>query len=256
MPTAARSRVGTSEIAASGRLASRRPLVERRVDGARRAMAVRAAAQDHGVAGLERQRAGVGGDVRPALVDHADDAERHPHALDGHAVRPRPGFGDLADRIGEARAPRRGLRPSPRRAGRSSASRSRNGGGQAGGLAVGDDPRRWRRGSRTWRRGSPAPCRRARDPSAPSRRAPAPARRPWRARPMSRIVAAMSPDPSMVFSGAVMVVGRYARTGDFATFYHVLQAARRSCRRSQGYRCRKWASTVGRNGATAVLLAT
>ena len=52
-------------------------LGERGVDRARRAVAVGAAAQDHGVAGLERQRAGVGGDVRPALVDHADDAERH-----------------------------------------------------------------------------------------------------------------------------------------------------------------------------------
>ena len=88
-------------------------LRERGMDRARRAMAVRAAAQDHGVAGLERERAGVGGDVRPALVDHADDAERHAHALDRHAVRPRPGFGDLADRIGQARGPRRGRRPSP-----------------------------------------------------------------------------------------------------------------------------------------------
>ena len=65
-------------------------------------MAVGAAAQDHGVAGLQRQCAGVGGDVRPALVDDADDAERHLDALDGHAVRPRPGLGDPADRIGKA----------------------------------------------------------------------------------------------------------------------------------------------------------
>ena len=76
-------------------------LGQRGVDRARRAIAVGAAAQDHGVAGLERQRAGVGGDVRPALVDDADDADRHAHALDGHAVRPRPGFGDLADRVGQ-----------------------------------------------------------------------------------------------------------------------------------------------------------
>ena len=101
MPTAARSRVGTSEIAASGRFGLAQALGQRCMDGARRAVAVRAAAQDHGVAGLQRQRAGVGGDVRPAFVDDADDAERHAHALDGHAVRPRPGFGDLADRIGQ-----------------------------------------------------------------------------------------------------------------------------------------------------------
>ena len=73
--------------------------------------ALGAAAQDRGVAGLEAQRAGVGGHVRAALVDDADDAERHAHALDGHAVRPRPAFGDLADRIGQRRAPRRGRPP-------------------------------------------------------------------------------------------------------------------------------------------------
>ena len=72
------------------------------MDGARRAMAVGSATQDHGVAGFHGQPAGVGGDVGPALVDHADDAERHLDALDGHAVRPRPGFGDPADRIGKA----------------------------------------------------------------------------------------------------------------------------------------------------------
>ena len=53
-------------------------------------MALRAAAQDRGIAGLEAQRAGIGGHVRPAFVDDADDAERHAHALDGHAVGPRP----------------------------------------------------------------------------------------------------------------------------------------------------------------------
>ena len=61
-----------------------------RLDGAARVVAVRAAAQDRGVAGLEAQRAGVGRHVRPALVDDADDAERHAHALDVEAVGPRP----------------------------------------------------------------------------------------------------------------------------------------------------------------------
>ena len=64
-------------------------------------MAVRAAAQDHGVARFERERAGIGGDVRAALVDHANDAKRHLDALDGHAVRPRPGLSNPADRIGK-----------------------------------------------------------------------------------------------------------------------------------------------------------
>ena len=62
---------------------------------------VGAAAQDRGIAGLQAERAGIGGHIRPAFIDDADDAERHPHALDGQAVRPRPGFGDVADRVGE-----------------------------------------------------------------------------------------------------------------------------------------------------------
>ena len=63
-------------------------------------MAVRAAAQDHGIAGLQAQHAGIRGDVGTALEDHADDAERHAHALDGHAVGPLPAFSDGADGIG------------------------------------------------------------------------------------------------------------------------------------------------------------
>ena len=74
-------------------------LAERGDDGAARAQAVGAAAQDRGIAGFQAQRAGIGGHVRPALVDDADDAERHAHALDGHAVRPGPGFGNDADGI-------------------------------------------------------------------------------------------------------------------------------------------------------------
>ena len=69
---------------------SRRPCDQRSVDRARGAEALRAAAQDRGVAGLQAQRAGIGGDVGAALVDHADDAERRAHALDGQAVRPLP----------------------------------------------------------------------------------------------------------------------------------------------------------------------
>ena len=101
MPTAARSRVGTSWIASAGKPGSASPSTMRGVDGAVGALALGAAAQDRGIAGLEAERGGVGRDVGSALIDDADDAERHAHALDRHAVRPRPALGDLADRIGE-----------------------------------------------------------------------------------------------------------------------------------------------------------
>ena len=74
---------------------------ERGVDRARRPQAVRAAAQDRGIAGLEAERAGIGGDVGAAFIDHADDAERHADALDFHAVRALPGGRHRADGIGE-----------------------------------------------------------------------------------------------------------------------------------------------------------
>ena len=196
-------------------------LGQRGMDGARRAVAVRAAAQDHGVAGLQRQRAGVGGHVRPALVDHADHAERHAHALDGHAVRPGPGFRDLADRIGqrahhvEAVGHRRDAlvverQPVEERRGR------------AGGLGVGDvlgiggedvglgGADRLRHGGR------------ARGPSAPSRRAPARARPPWRggrSRPSPR---RRRPILRWFSAARSWLSARYAQTGDFATLYHGL----------------------------------
>ena len=70
------------------------------VDRAAGAETVGAAAQDHRVAGFQAQHAGVGGDIGAAFEDHGDDAERHAHALDDHAVRPLPALGDDADRIG------------------------------------------------------------------------------------------------------------------------------------------------------------
>ena len=57
-------------------------------DRARGVEALRAAAQDRGVAGLEAQRPGIGGDVGPALVDDPDHAQGHPHAGDVEAVGP------------------------------------------------------------------------------------------------------------------------------------------------------------------------
>ena len=47
---------------------------------------LRAAAQNHGIAALQAQRPGVGGDVGAALVDDADDPQGHPHALYPQAV--------------------------------------------------------------------------------------------------------------------------------------------------------------------------
>ena len=71
------------------------------LDGAAGMMALRAAAQDRGVAGLEAQRAGVGRHVGPALVDDADHAQRHAHALDSEAIGARPLGDHGADRIGQ-----------------------------------------------------------------------------------------------------------------------------------------------------------
>ena len=81
-PTAARSRVGTSWIASRGRPAAASPSRIASAMRRRGAEAFRAGAQDRGVAGLEAERAGIGGDVGPALEDHADDAERRRDALD------------------------------------------------------------------------------------------------------------------------------------------------------------------------------
>ena len=64
---------------------------------------LRPAAQDAGVAGLEAQRRGVGGHVRPRFVDDADDAERHAHLADLNAGRPVPQLADLADGVAQRR---------------------------------------------------------------------------------------------------------------------------------------------------------
>ena len=66
-------------------------------------MALAATAQDGRIAGLEAQRTGIARHVRPALVDDADDAERHAHALDPQPVRTHPVRHDRADGIRERR---------------------------------------------------------------------------------------------------------------------------------------------------------
>lgn len=108
------------------------------MDRAAGAETVRAAAQDHGIARFQAQHAGVRRNVRPALEDHADDAERHAHALDGHAVRPLPALGDGADGIGNAAHDLDALGHAldPRRRQRQAVDEG--GGGIAGGAGFGD----------------------------------------------------------------------------------------------------------------------
>ena len=151
-PTAARSVVGTSWIASARQARGAQALDEAGVDRARRAHAVRAAAEDHRVARLEAERAGIGGDVGPALEDDADDAERRAHARNLQAVGHGP-FGDRrADRIGQGGdgAERRRSMPSMRLS--VSSSRSRKAWLRCRGLSRLPCRPRWPRGSRCARR--------------------------------------------------------------------------------------------------------
>jgi hypothetical protein len=59
-----------------------------------------AAAQDAGVAALDGQRRGLDGHVGPALIDHAEHAQRHAHVADADAGGAALHAGDLADRVG------------------------------------------------------------------------------------------------------------------------------------------------------------
>ena len=61
----------------------------------------RAAAQDHGVAGLQAEARGIDGDVGAGLVDHADDAHRHPDLADLQAVGQRRATHHLPHRVGQ-----------------------------------------------------------------------------------------------------------------------------------------------------------
>ncbi len=63
--------------------------------------AVGAPAQDHRIATFQAECACVGGDVGPALIDHADDAQRRPHPFDVKAVRTVPFGDDRTDRVGQ-----------------------------------------------------------------------------------------------------------------------------------------------------------
>ncbi len=129
-PTAARSRVGTSWIASAGRAGL---LCEARARARRGSRASERKLSEPprritALPALSAQRAGVGGDVGPALVDDGDDAERRAHALDAQAVGPVPGGGHLADRVGRACHRVDARRPWRRRASRrASGGRGRRG---------------------------------------------------------------------------------------------------------------------------------
>ena len=74
---------------------------------------------------FRQSAAGVGRHIRPRLVDDADHAERHAHAGNLQAVRPRPARHHLADRIGKRRHLAQAVAPSPPPRSPSSLSRSR-----------------------------------------------------------------------------------------------------------------------------------
>ena len=86
---------------AAGKSGGDQPLDQAGVNGATGMHALGAATQDGGVAGLEAQTTRIAGHVRPALVDDADDAERHAHPRDVEAVGTRPLRHDGADGIGQ-----------------------------------------------------------------------------------------------------------------------------------------------------------
>ena len=91
----------TSETAPSGN--------SRRDDRGEHGVRVRrrgGAAQHDRVAGLQAQRGGVDGDVRPRLVDDGDDAERHAHLAHVEPVGEPVAVDHLADGVGQ-----RGDRP-------------------------------------------------------------------------------------------------------------------------------------------------
>ena len=83
-----------------------------------RALGVARAAQHDRVAALQAERGAVDGHVRARLVDHGDDAERHPQLAQLEAARQRAALDLLADGIGQRddRAHALGHRRDPLRA--------------------------------------------------------------------------------------------------------------------------------------------
>ena len=62
-------------------------------------MRIRTATQDRSIAGLQAQRAGIGGDIGATFIDDADNADRRAHALDRHTIRALPFRQHFADGI-------------------------------------------------------------------------------------------------------------------------------------------------------------
>ena len=204
-PTAARSRVGTSVIAASGRPASRRPCARQSWIARQERKLSEPPRRITALPDLRHSTPASAVDIGAALEDHADDAERHAHALDGHAVRPLPAFGDRADGIGNAahvgdalrhrldarlrqRQPvekggRSRRRPSPRR-----------------------HPRHWPRESSPHRRGSPAQWLRVPGPSAPAGASASTPRSGAGSLDQFGHQGGRSAEPSMAFRAVVMVI--------------------------------------------------
>ena len=78
-------------------------LAHERGERAVRPLGVARAAQDDRVARLQAQRRAVDRDVRPRLVDHGDDAERHPQLAHLEAAAKHAAVDLLPDRIGQRR---------------------------------------------------------------------------------------------------------------------------------------------------------
>src|SRR5690606_17271058 len=72
-------------------------------NGAVRMDGLLAAAQNRGVARLETKHGGIRGDVRSALEDDADDADRGPLLLQAQAVGAGPLLEDLSDGVVQGR---------------------------------------------------------------------------------------------------------------------------------------------------------
>ena len=180
-PTAARSRVGTSWIASSGKLGGAQALDQRRMDRARGAEALRAAAQDHGIAGLEAEH----GRHPPSRSGGSRRSRRRRRAA---RARARWSCRSAASSFPSRRRPDRRARARPRcrppwrrRACASSESRSRNAACRAGGLRLGDILGVGGEDCRPRCRGSPAPWRRAPRRAAPPATSASVARRALRA---------------------------------------------------------------------------
>ena len=93
---------GRDELDGRGGEAGRDELVgQDAVEGAVRVDRLLAAAEDGRVAALDAERGGVERDVRPALVDHEDDAEGDPDLGDVEAVGPPARGHDFTDRVGQ-----------------------------------------------------------------------------------------------------------------------------------------------------------